>query len=225
MSLHNFNIRAACNITCLLLFVYSRLPEIPPDTPETNPVMRINEYPQYSKITPEQTVTGCAKLAIEFDVHFGKHVENLKGDCGIYCFSLSIFACFCFCSDYIIDLAAQALKQRIIEYQIHYSSTIRYSNIQIFQYSPNAPLHAKYVIMYGVYTTVQLHICDRWNISENIWQCSWSHRACLGATKLCLANSEKSSLCPCHWWVQECFPAGKKFIFLWFKDNVWILLP
>jgi hypothetical protein len=57
-----------------------RLPEIPPDTPETNPIMRVNEYPEFSTITPQKIVTGCAKLAIEFDVQLGKHVENLKGE-------------------------------------------------------------------------------------------------------------------------------------------------
>lgn len=61
-----------------MLFCY-RLPEIPPDTPETNPIMRVHDYPQFSNISPDLALTGCAKLAIEFDVELGKHVEKLKG--------------------------------------------------------------------------------------------------------------------------------------------------
>ena len=67
----------------------SRLPEIPPDTPETNSVMRVSEYPEFSSITPQQIVTGCAKLAIEFDVQLGKHAENLKG-IYIYCYFIML---------------------------------------------------------------------------------------------------------------------------------------
>lgn len=61
-----------------LLFCY-RLPEVPPDTPETNPIMRVHDYPQFSQLSPDLALTGCAKLAIEFDVELGKHVEKLKG--------------------------------------------------------------------------------------------------------------------------------------------------
>jgi len=55
------------------------LPEIPPDTPETNPIMYLEDHPQLSKISPDMVVTGCAKRCIEFDVQLGKHVDNLKG--------------------------------------------------------------------------------------------------------------------------------------------------
>ena len=61
-------------------FEFIRLPEIPPDTPETNPVMCLDDHPPFSKISPDMVVTGCAKRCIEFDVQLGKHVENLKGE-------------------------------------------------------------------------------------------------------------------------------------------------
>ena len=57
---------------------YVLLPEVPPDTPETNPIMRLHDYPQFSRIHPDGTITGCAKLAIEFDVEMERHVEALK---------------------------------------------------------------------------------------------------------------------------------------------------
>ena len=60
-------------------FVFLSLPEIPPDTPETNPIMRVHDYPEFKEITAETTVTGCAKLSVQYDVELGKHVENLKG--------------------------------------------------------------------------------------------------------------------------------------------------
>jgi oligopeptidase A len=70
---------AALTVQLMLRMKSFRLPEIPPDTPETNPIMRVNEYPAVSQITPQKIVTGCAKLAIEFDVQLGKHAETLKG--------------------------------------------------------------------------------------------------------------------------------------------------
>ncbi|KAH9514402.1 hypothetical protein Btru_025153 [Bulinus truncatus] len=57
---------------------YVLLPEVPPDTSETNAVMRSEHLPQFSEITPEKCVTACAKLAIEFETKLEKHVENLK---------------------------------------------------------------------------------------------------------------------------------------------------
>ena len=56
-----------------------RLPEIPLDTSEDNPIMRVHDYPEFSHIDSSRTVTGCAKLSIEYDVELGKHIENLKG--------------------------------------------------------------------------------------------------------------------------------------------------
>ena len=64
----------------LCCFEFVRLPEIPPDTPETNPIMCFNDHPQFNTISADMVVTGCAKLSIDFDVQLGKHVENLKGE-------------------------------------------------------------------------------------------------------------------------------------------------
>lgn len=59
--------------------LYFRLPEIPPDTPETNEVMRVADLPDFQSITPDKIITGCAKLAIEYETYLGKHLEDLKG--------------------------------------------------------------------------------------------------------------------------------------------------
>ena len=56
-----------------------RLPEVPPDTAETNCLMRVHELPSFSKINPNNIITGCAKLSIEYDVDLGKQLETLKG--------------------------------------------------------------------------------------------------------------------------------------------------
>ncbi|GFO38354.1 oligopeptidase a [Plakobranchus ocellatus] len=57
---------------------YVLLPEIPPDTPETNAVMRTDQLPQFSEITPQKSVAACAKLAIEYETKLENHVESLK---------------------------------------------------------------------------------------------------------------------------------------------------
>ncbi|XP_064606141.1 uncharacterized protein LOC135471020 [Liolophura sinensis] len=57
---------------------YVLLPEIPPDTPETNEVMRVADFPDFQSVTPDKIITGCAKLAIEYETYLGKHLEDLK---------------------------------------------------------------------------------------------------------------------------------------------------
>uniref|UniRef100_A0A0B7A5S5 oligopeptidase A n=1 Tax=Arion vulgaris TaxID=1028688 RepID=A0A0B7A5S5_9EUPU len=57
---------------------YVLLPEIPPDTAETNAVMRTDQLPQFSQITPSKCVSACAKLAIEYETNLANHVESLK---------------------------------------------------------------------------------------------------------------------------------------------------
>ncbi|KAL5018692.1 hypothetical protein ScPMuIL_004414 [Solemya velum] len=57
---------------------YVLIPEIPPDTPETNSLMRIGELPQFSTITPDNVITGCAKLAIEYETRLGNQLDKLK---------------------------------------------------------------------------------------------------------------------------------------------------
>ena len=61
------------------IILFCRLPEIPPDTAETNAVMRFKEHPKFSAITPQDIVLGCAKLAIVFETKLGNHIKNLKG--------------------------------------------------------------------------------------------------------------------------------------------------
>ncbi|CAH1793755.1 unnamed protein product [Owenia fusiformis] len=57
---------------------YVLLPEVPPDTPETNSVMRTNDLPVFSEITPEKCISGGAKLAIQYETQLGELVEKLK---------------------------------------------------------------------------------------------------------------------------------------------------
>ncbi|KAK7090573.1 uncharacterized protein [Littorina saxatilis] len=57
---------------------YVLLPETPPDTSDDNAVMQFHETPRFSAITPERCVTGCAKLAIQFETQLGNHIETLK---------------------------------------------------------------------------------------------------------------------------------------------------
>ena len=59
--------------------MFCRLPEIPKDTPETNPILVYGENPKFRELNADNIVTGCAKLAIEYDVTLGKHIEKLKG--------------------------------------------------------------------------------------------------------------------------------------------------
>ena len=53
------------------------LPEVPPDSPETNPVMRLDSLPAFSEITPVDCVNGVAKLSIEFETELSLHSERL----------------------------------------------------------------------------------------------------------------------------------------------------
>ena len=53
------------------------LPEVPPDSPETNPIMRLDGLPAFSEITPIDCVNGVAKLSIEFETELTLHGERL----------------------------------------------------------------------------------------------------------------------------------------------------
>ncbi|XP_041362646.1 probable cytosolic oligopeptidase A [Gigantopelta aegis] len=59
---------------------YVLLPEIPPDTPDTNPLLKHENrlFPEFSEITADQCVTGCAKLSIDFETKLGNHIDKLK---------------------------------------------------------------------------------------------------------------------------------------------------
>ncbi|XP_014669639.1 PREDICTED: probable cytosolic oligopeptidase A [Priapulus caudatus] len=69
----------------LLVRNYSRtaytvlLPEIPDDTPETNPLMRVDGYPAYKSIdVKKHAVTGIAKRVIEFESGISRLEEKLS---------------------------------------------------------------------------------------------------------------------------------------------------
>ena len=43
------------------------MPEIPPDTPETNPIMRNDPVPALSELTPKLVQSGAQKLVVNFE--------------------------------------------------------------------------------------------------------------------------------------------------------------
>ncbi|XP_062589717.1 uncharacterized protein LOC134251342 [Saccostrea cucullata] len=53
------------------------LPDIPDDTPETNPLLRYHEMPDFS-IPPDKIITGAAKLSQDFDMTFQSHLKDLQ---------------------------------------------------------------------------------------------------------------------------------------------------
>ncbi|XP_067670873.1 uncharacterized protein [Haliotis asinina] len=57
---------------------YVTLPEVPPDTPETNPLLRLADLPKFSAISPNRCITGCSKLSIDHDTNLSIHIENLQ---------------------------------------------------------------------------------------------------------------------------------------------------
>jgi hypothetical protein len=57
------------------------LPEIPPDTAETNALLRNDEIPAFNELNPNKVQTGLLKLMITFDSSFNELIENLsKGE-------------------------------------------------------------------------------------------------------------------------------------------------
>lgn len=44
-----------------------RMPEIPSDTPETNPIMRNDPVPALSELTPKLVQSGVQKLVVNFE--------------------------------------------------------------------------------------------------------------------------------------------------------------
>lgn len=56
------------------------MPEIPDDTPETNPIMKLKGYPEYKSIdVKKHAVPGTAKRVIEFESGIIRLEETLKG--------------------------------------------------------------------------------------------------------------------------------------------------
>ncbi|KAG1675349.1 putative cytosolic oligopeptidase A [Nymphon striatum] len=54
------------------------LPEIPRDTPETNPLLRHDELPHFSNVTPVNYYNGLAKTFLEFEVSLKKLEEKME---------------------------------------------------------------------------------------------------------------------------------------------------
>jgi hypothetical protein len=59
--------------------IYKLLSACPRDTAETNPILRYEKLPEFSKLTPENIIKGGAKLAIEFETKLAAHSEQLSG--------------------------------------------------------------------------------------------------------------------------------------------------
>lgn len=59
---------------------------MPPDTEETNAIMRHKDFPEFTNITAENVVRGGAKRALEFETEFDKHLTKLEGMSNI-CYS------------------------------------------------------------------------------------------------------------------------------------------
>lgn len=57
-----------------------RLPEVPPDTAETNTLMNTESLPQFSQITPASVFRASGKLAILYDTGLSEHDERLSGN-------------------------------------------------------------------------------------------------------------------------------------------------
>lgn len=56
-----------------------RLPEIPNDTPETNPVLRTEELLDYTSISAEKCLNAVAKLSLEQESGIWKLENQLTG--------------------------------------------------------------------------------------------------------------------------------------------------
>ena len=55
------------------------MPEIPSDTPETNPIMRNDELPALSELTPKLVMSGVQKLVVNYETecdNLFKQFEN-----------------------------------------------------------------------------------------------------------------------------------------------------
>jgi hypothetical protein len=66
-------------IFTIIVINYS-IPEVPKDTAETNPIMRLEEFPKFTELNPSNIVSGCAKLSQEFDSKLDKYVDEVIGE-------------------------------------------------------------------------------------------------------------------------------------------------
>lgn len=56
-----------------------RLPEVPPDTGQTNTLLDVQHLPDWPKITPASAIRACGKLAILYETKVSDHTDKLKG--------------------------------------------------------------------------------------------------------------------------------------------------
>ncbi|XP_067933579.1 uncharacterized protein [Watersipora subatra] len=57
---------------------YVLIPEVPPDTAETNTLMDIKSLPDWSRVTPSSAYRGCGKLALMYETHLAAQHDKLK---------------------------------------------------------------------------------------------------------------------------------------------------
>lgn len=66
------------HIPCVLYIFLGRLPDISDDTPETNPLLRYHDMPDFN-IPPDKVITGTAKLSQDYEVALLQHLKHLQG--------------------------------------------------------------------------------------------------------------------------------------------------
>lgn len=71
-----------------------RPPEIPPDTPETNPILRTKEQLDYKTVGPELCQTAVAKLALEHESGIWKLEKTISGLNRVYQTLSSLQFCY-----------------------------------------------------------------------------------------------------------------------------------
>lgn len=59
-------------------FLLVRLPDVSDDTPETNPLLRYHDMPDFN-IPPDKVITGTAKLSQDYEVALLQHLKHLQG--------------------------------------------------------------------------------------------------------------------------------------------------
>ena len=62
-----------------MIFFPLRLPEIPPDTRETNTVLRTEDLTDYKSVDSEKCINSVAKLALEHESGIWKLENKLSG--------------------------------------------------------------------------------------------------------------------------------------------------
>lgn len=66
-------------------FLLVRLPDVSDDTPETNPLLRYHDMPNFN-IPPDKVITGTAKLSQDYEVALLQHLKHLQGSNKIFCY-------------------------------------------------------------------------------------------------------------------------------------------